>query len=168
MSTDRLALTLGTVAFAAVFYLLMLKGWRGRQQRQAELPAPPVALGRAPVLVGSVPGFFVGTVTDRSWLDRVAVHDLCVRAKADLWLATDGVHLERDGLDELFFPYAAVLSAQPGDRLAGKVMGRDGLLILTWRLGGQTLHSAFRATDHSAHARLALAITQQLPVEADR
>lgn len=168
MSSDRLALTLGTVAFAVVFYLLMLKGWRGRQQRQALYPALPVAAGGAALLVGAVPGFFIGTVTEASWLDRVAVHDLCVRAKARLFLAADGVHLERDGLDELFFPYTAVLSAQPGDRLAGKVMGRDGLLILTWRLGGHTLHSAFRADDHSAHARLALAITPLLPVEADQ
>ena len=168
MSTDRLALTLGTVAFAGVFYLLMLKGWRGRQKRQVQYPALPVATGSALVLVGAVPGLFVGTVTDQSWLDRVAVHDLCVRAKARLFLADDGVHLERDGLVELFFPYTAVLSAQPGDRLAGKMMGKDGLLILTWRLGEHTLHSAFRADDHSAHARLALAITPLLPVEADR
>ena len=43
---DRVLLTVGTLLFAATFYALMLKGWRSRQHRQGDLPAPPVATRR--------------------------------------------------------------------------------------------------------------------------
>jgi hypothetical protein len=169
MSPERLALTLGTLAFAGVVYALMLKGWRGRQRRQADLPAPPAAPApRGRVVVGAVPGLFVGTVVAGDWLDRVAVHRLSDRATCELVVTADGVHLDRDDLPELFLPLDAVEEVAVGDRLAGKVMGAGGLLLLTWRLGDRLLTSAFRATDHAQHQRLADAVHALLPVRTDR
>lgn len=163
--TGRLLLTLGTLLFAAVVHLLMWRGWRGRQRRQGDLPPPPAApADRGRVLVGGVPGLFVGTTTEHSWLDRVAVHSLSDRAVGWLLLTDRGIVVEREGLDDLYLPWDAVQGAAPGDALAGKVMGRDGLLVITWRLGAHTLQSGFRADDHSAHPRLADAIASRLPV----
>lgn len=163
--SGRLLLTLVTVAFAAIVYLLMLRGWRSRQRRQGDLPPPPAApADRGTVLVGGVPGLFVGTTTDAHWLDRVAVHSLSDRAVGWLLLTAAGVVIEREGLADLFLPWDAVLAAAPGDALAGKVMGRDGLLLVTWRLGARTLVSGFRAEDHAEHRRLADAISGRLPV----
>ena len=157
---------LGAAAICGV-YLLMLRGWRRRQRRQSFLPAPATPVGAAQVVVGAVPGLFVGTTFAGRWLDRVAVHGLCDRSLAELSLRTDGVHLDREGAGELFLPYADIDDAAPGDALAGKVMGRGGLLLLTWRLGGTLLTSAFRADDHAQHTRLAAAIRAHLatPVE---
>jgi hypothetical protein len=142
----------------------MLKGWRSRQRRQGDLPPPPQPPERvAPVLVGAVPGLFVGTVFSGDWLDRVAVHSLSDRSAGFLAVAEDGVHVDREGLPELYLPWGVLHDAETGDKLAGKVMGRDGLLLLTWQLGNRLLTSAFRADDHSAHARLAGAVRAHLP-----
>ncbi len=160
----RVLLTLGTVVFALAVYALMLKGWRGRQRRQSDLPAPPAAPDdRGQVLVGATPGLYVGTTSESDWLDRVAVHRLSDRATGRLTVTSAGVAIERDGLPELWLPYEAVLAAEPGDALAGKIVGRDGMLLLTWRLGPRTLLTGFRATDHSAHRHLADAISAALP-----
>jgi hypothetical protein len=158
-----LLVVLGLLGLVGV-YLLMLRGWRNRQRQQAFLPAPPVSSGDTTTLVGAVPGLFVGTTFAGRWLDRVAAHGLSDRAAAELRLATDGVHVDRESAAELFVPFDAVTSAEPGDALAGKVMGAGGLLLLTWRLGDNVVTSGFRATDHSQHARLADLINAHRPV----
>ena len=163
----RALYTLLTLAAVGLLYLLMLKGWRSRQRRQGDLPPPPVASAAAEPLLPAIPGLFIGTTSAADWLDRIAVHDLAHRAAGWLVVATDGVHVEREGLPELFLPYDAVEQAATGDALAGKVVGKDGMLLLDWRLGGRLLTSGFRADDHAEHLRLADAITARIkPVEA--
>ncbi len=165
MSSDRVWLTLATAGFALGVYALMLKGWRSRQRRQGDLPAPaaaPAPLGD--VLVGATPGLFVGTVFAGDWLDRVAVHRLSDRAAGWLTVHADGVLIDRDGAGDLWLPWSDLLDAEPGDALAGKVVGREGMLVLTWRLGARDLQSGFRADDHSAHRRLSDVVRAHLPV----
>ena len=165
MTTDRALLTLATLLIAAGVYLLMLKGWRSRQRRQGDLPPPPgPPADPGDVVVGAVPGLFVGTTTEDDWLDRIAVHGLSHRAAGWLTVRSTGVVVEREGLPDLHLPYDVLLDAGTTDALAGKVVGRDGLLVLTWRLGARTLRTGFRADDHSAHRRLADAVRACLPV----
>ena len=160
----RALLVLGGLLALVGAYLLMLRGWRSRQRRQAFLPAPPVPSGAGTTVVGAVPGLFVGTTFAGRWLDRVAVHGLSDRSLAELTVATDGVHVDREGASPVFVPFEAVERAEPGDALAGKVMGPGGLLLLTWRLGDSTVTSGFRATDHGEHARLADLINARRPL----
>lgn len=167
MSAGRVLLTVGTLLLVVLLYALMAKGWRGRKRRQGDLPPPPPApelVGQ--VLVGAVPGLFVGTTFSDDWLDRVAVHDLAHRAGGWLQITSDGVLIEREGLSELYLPFASLDGAELGDALAGKVIGRDGLLLLHWRLGGRLLTSGFRADDHARHGQLAEVVRAQLPARA--
>ena len=167
MSAERVLLTLATLAFAAGIALLMLRGWRSRQRRQADLPAPPaVPADPGPVVVGAVPGLFVGTTSEGDWLDRIAVHGLSDRSAGWLSVHEGGVLVEREGRDDLYLPYPVVLDVGLGDALAGKVVGRDGIMLITWQLGPRRLVSGFRADDHATHPRLAAAVRAQLPVEA--
>jgi hypothetical protein len=162
--SQRLELVLALAVVLAGLYLLMLKGWRSRQRRQGFLPAPPAPpADPAQLVVGAVPGVFVGTTFAGRWLDRVAVHGLSNRSNAWLSIATDGVHIEREGEPEVYLPFDAIDDAASGDALAGKVIGPGGLLILTWRLGDSVLTSAFRADDHGQHTRLADAVRAHLP-----
>ena len=168
MTSDRALLTLATVAFLVGVSLLMLKGWKGRQRRQSDLPPPP----RPPavpgdVVVGATPGLFVGTTFADDWLDRVAVHGLAHRASGWVTVTTDGVRFDREGEPELYLPFSAVDRAEVGDALAGKVIGKGGMLLVDWRLGARVLTSGFRADDHREHRRLAAAITASLPVRED-
>lgn len=166
--SDRVLLTTGMLLAVALLGLLMLKGWRSRQRRQGEVPAPPEPpFEQGEPLLPAVPGLFVGTTFAGDWLDRVAVHDLGHRAAGWLVVATDGVHVEREGLPDLYLPYAQLDSAGLGDALAGKVVGRDGLLLLNWRLGDRAVTSGFRADDHDEHRRLVDAITSRLDPTED-
>ena len=149
---DRLALTLGTLAFCVVGYLLMVRGWRARQRRQLDVPAPPVSDGTARV-TDSVPGLYVGTTSAGDWLDRIAVHQLSDRATGELCLADDGVHVLRDGLPEVFVPWADLTGVSIEQSLAGKIVS-TGMLVLTWRLGAHEVATAFRADDPTAHTRV--------------
>lgn len=163
MIGDRFALTAGTLLLVGLLYLLMLRGWRSRQRRQGDLPAPPTPPAvRGEALGPAVSGLFVGTTFADDWLDRVAVHDLAHRAAGWLVLTTDGVHVEREGLEDLFLPYDVITGASTGDALAGKVVGKQGLLLVEWRLGSRLLTSAFRADDHARHLPLAEAVTARI------
>lgn len=169
MSSDRLLLSLATLAFLFGVTLLMLWGWRGRQRRQSDLPAPPRPPARAgEVVVGQTPGLFVGTTFADDWLDRVAVHRLAHRASGWVNVSDDGVRFDREGEPELYLPFDDVVGAEVGDALAGKVIGKGGMLLVDWRLGDRLLTSGFRADDHSEHGRLADAIRAHLPVREQR
>lgn len=163
---DRVWLVVLTLAFAGVCYALMLKGWRGRQRRQGDLPPPPTAPEQPwDVVVGAVPGLFIGTTSEGDWLDRIAVHSLADRSAGWLSVIASGVVVEREGLPDLYLPFDALVDAALGDALAGKVVGKGGLLLLTWRLGARTLQSGFRADDHAQHRRLADAVRAHLPAD---
>ena len=165
--SDRVLLTGGMLLAVVLLGLLMGKGWRGRQRRQRDLPAPPVPpVNAGEPLLPATKGLFVGTTFAGDWLDRVAVHDLGHRAAGWLVVATDGVHVEREGLPDLYLPYAVLEGATLGDALAGKIIGKDGMLLLHWRLGERLLTSGFRADDHDAHQLLADAISTHLPAQA--
>jgi hypothetical protein len=164
---ERVLLTAGVLLAVVLLWLLMLKGWRGRLRRQADLPPPPSPPQvRGDVVVPATPGLFVGTTFADDWLDRVAVHDLAHRAAGWIRLDTAGVTVEREGLADLFLPYADLERASVGDALAGKVIGPEGMVLLDWRLGGRLLTSGFRADDHGAHRRLVDAVNAQLPVRS--
>jgi hypothetical protein len=168
MSLDRLLLTLATVAFFGGVMLLMLRGWRSRQRRQADVPPPPPpSVDAGEPLVAAVTGLFVGTTFADDWLDRVAVHGLAHRANATLGILTAGVRIDRDGAAALWLPWDVVTRAEVGDALAGKVMGKGGMLLLDWRLGDRLLTSGFRADDHRQHVRLAEAIDREIRAQED-
>jgi hypothetical protein len=166
MTADRVVLTLATIAFGVGVSLLMLRGWRSRSRRQADLPPPyPPPAVSGEVVLPARPGLFVGTTFADHWLDRVVVHQLSHRAPGWVDVRTDGVRFERDGAADLFLPFDRVRAAAPGDALAGKVVGKGGLLLVDWELGGRLLTTGFRADDAAEHRRLAAAISAHLPAE---
>lgn len=168
MSYDRVLLTLATVAFLLGVSLLMLRGWRSRERRQSDLPPPPPPPDQpGDVLVGATPGLFVGTTFADDWLDRVAAHGLAHRASGWCSVSTDGVRFDREGQPQLYLPFDAIRGAEVGDALAGKVIGKSGMVLVDWQLGGRTLTSGFRADDHEQHRRLAAAVTAELAVRED-
>jgi hypothetical protein len=160
---DRLLLTLGTLAFAGIVYALMLRGWRSRQRRQADLPAPATVATGA-VLVGPVAGLYVGTTGAEHWLDRIAVHRLADRATGAVTVTDGGLLVVRDDLPDLFVPRADLRAVSVETSLAGKIIS-TGLLVVTWRLGTRDLATGFRAEDPAAHAVLRDTLQTLLPLE---
>ena len=159
---DRIWLTLVTLAVAVGGALLMLRGWRARQRRQADVAVPPTSTGDAAVVVDWAPGLFVGTTRADDWLDRIAVHQLSDRATGEIALLSDGLHVLRDDLPELFIPLEALRGITVEQSLAGKVVS-SGMLVIAWQLGDLAVCSAFRTDDPTAQRRLVDAVAPLVP-----
>ena len=160
---DRLLLTLGTLAFAGIVYALMLKGWRSRQARQVDLPEPAIE-ATGTVVLGPIPGLYVGTTGAEHWLDRIAVHQLADRANGSVTITDEGLQVLRDDLPPLFVPARDLRAVSVETSLAGKIIS-TGLLVVTWRLGPRDLATGFRAEDPADHARLRESLQTLIPLE---
>lgn len=148
----RLLLTVLVILFFAVCAAAMWWGWRNRQRRQSYLPAPPQPPAeRGEPLLPPARGVYVSTTTADNWQDRIAVHGLGFRSDATLWLYADGLLVERTGADPLWIPVGALINARIGRAMAGKVMGIEGLLVVTWQLGGYRLDTGFRGDDKDTY-----------------
>ncbi|CCW12107.1 integral membrane protein [Rhodococcus aetherivorans] len=151
---DRVLLTLGFVALWVVLALLMWKGWRGRGRRQADavgaLPPVPAELGEQ--LVAPSTGLYVGSTLAPSWQDRIAVGDLGHRAAGELSRYRAGVLLERDGASPIWIPQDSIRAIRTERGLAGKVMTKDGVLVIRWQLpSGTEIDTGFRGDDKTIY-----------------
>lgn len=142
----RIILVLVVVAVIALVLLAMRRGWRRRASRQADIPAPavPSATGTDTGAAG-FPGVYVGTTTHGDWLDRVVVHDLGVRSRMLAEVGPQGVAIWREGARDLLIPAASVRGAGLARGIAGKAYERDGVLVITWDLGGRLMDTGLRA-----------------------
>lgn len=151
---DRVLLTLGFLAAWVVLVLLMWKGWRGRVRRQQDvigaLPAVPPELGER--VVEPATGLYVGSTIAPSWQDRVAVGDLGHRANAELSRYRTGALLERDGASPIWIPQDSIRAIRTERGLAGKVMSKDGVLVIRWQLpSGTEIDTGFRSDDKTVY-----------------
>jgi hypothetical protein len=157
----RVVLTLAIVAFFLLCVLAMWWGYRNRARRQdavlPEFPQPPQELGKD--LLDPATGVYISTTTAKSWQDRVAIGDVGFRAAATLRLTGDGVLFDREGADRVWIPAGSVVSARTDRAIAGKVMSRDGLLVVRWRLGEHELDTGFRGDDKDVYADWVEALT---------
>ena len=151
---DRTLLTLGLIIVILLSAWGLSVGWRHRAQRQsdvAELPVAPVDLGDE--LYEPLSGLYVSTTVAGAWQDRIVARTLGRRAAATLHLSPLGVLIDRVGETEIFIPTADLVGVTAGPGIAGKVMGMpDGVLIITWNLGGKPLDSGLRLDDLEAQA----------------
>jgi len=151
---DRVWLTLGFVALWVVLVLLMWKGWRGRARRQqdviGELPAVPAEPGER--ILEPTTGLYVGSTIAPSWQDRIAVGDLGYRASAELSRYRSGILLERTGASPIWIPQESIRAIRTERGLAGKVMTKDGVLVIRWQLpSGTEIDTGFRGDDKSVY-----------------
>lgn len=152
----RLALVAAVFAIIALVLWAMRRGWRSRQQRQADIP-PPVALDDAPVPIEQgfgVPGLYVGTSMAGDWLNRVAVYGLGVRSRAEIYATMQGVAIVRDGAPSFFIPRADIVGVRVDRGVAGTVRAKDSVIVVTWRLGPVDVDTGFRADEGAGHRTL--------------
>ncbi|MEV0946583.1 transporter [Rhodococcus sp. NPDC049939] len=154
MTVERFLWVLGLAVFWALAIYLMYIGWRGRARRQTdlvgELPVLPAHLGEQ--LQAPSTGLYVGSTLAPSWQDRVAVGDLGFRATGEISRYAAGILLERDGASVIWIPQAAIRAIRTERGLAGKVMSKDGLLVIRWELpSGTEIDTGFRADDKSVY-----------------
>ena len=162
---DRTLLTVLLIAIVLLAAWGLLVGWRHRARRQSDLPAlPAVPADPGADLVEPLTGLYVSTTNAGSWQDRVVAHGLGRRATATVHLSTTGVLIDRVGEDAIFIPIADLEAVGTAPGIAGKVMAMpDGILVLTWDLGGHKLDSGLRADDLEAQADWIARAEQLIP-----
>ncbi|MFF0813897.1 transporter [Rhodococcus sp. NPDC003318] len=152
--SDRVLLTVGFAVFWVVMVALMYWGWKGRAKRQqdrvGQLPEVPADLGAEVIAPSS--GLYVGSTLAPSWQDRIAVGDLGYRATCDLSRHEKGILLERDGASAIWIPNESIRAIRTERGLAGKVMSKDGVLVIRWELPtGTEIDTGFRGDDKSVY-----------------
>ncbi|QHT55813.1 hypothetical protein GXP71_06790 [Cellulomonas sp. H30R-01] len=125
----------GCVALALLALWGMRSGWVARRRRTEEvvpsLPAEPADLGET--RFGPVEALYVSSTRAGDWLDRVVAHDLGVRSPAVVAVHDAGVRITRTGAADVFVPADTLRAAGTAPGIAGKVVGGDGLVVLTWQ-----------------------------------
>ncbi|MBY4226484.1 transporter [Rhodococcus fascians] len=147
---DRVLIVIGFILFWALMIALIFWGWRGRQKRQegriGEIPAVPDDLGANRIQPAT--GLYVGSTIAPSWQDRIAVGDIGHRATGELSRHEKGILLDRDGESPIWIPNESIRAIRTERGLAGKVMTKDGLLVIRWELPtGTEIDTGFRADD---------------------
>ncbi|OUM45240.1 Uncharacterised protein [Arthrobacter agilis] len=170
---EYLGWVLMTVAIVLVIVALMALGWRNRLRRQSDVPPPPDVPADAGRVLYEADGQYVATTTAGDWLDRIAVHGLGLRGNAVASVHPDGVLFTRTGARAVFVPREQLLSVQLAAGMTGKFVEKEGLVVVTWRLGtdpsGQErrVDTGFR-TRHAAHkAQLVAAIAALIPADPE-
>ncbi|GAC68797.1 PH-like domain-containing protein [Gordonia soli] len=133
---------------------LVLRGWRNRGRRQADIVGqlPEVPADPGPALRGPDTGLYVGSTFAPSWQDRVAVGDIGDRASAALSAHTGGLLITRKGASSIWIPRGSITAVRTERGLAGKVMSADGVLAIRWRLpNGTEIDSGLRADDKTVY-----------------
>jgi hypothetical protein len=142
------------LALVPLAWWRMLKGWQARGALDADLPVPAEPAPEAEDVEG-VEGVYVSTVHAGRPLERVVAHGLGTRSTVVVTVDAEGVSLHRGAARSVRIPRADLLGASRQRGQAGKVVaGKEGLVVITWRLGGTELDTAVRCRHRGDAGRL--------------
>ena len=133
-----------TLPLIALVLVLIGLGWRNRLRRQSDVEQLPAVPEELSLPLAAADGQYVATTTAGDWLDRIAVRGLRIRTNAELTVHPEGVLFERSGAGPLFIPANRLTGVRQDSGMAGKFVEKDGLLVVTWTLGGRELDTGFR------------------------
>lgn len=157
---DRLPIALGILVVLAVIFALLIRGWRARQGRQADLgepDSPPADFGTAEFTDDLL---YVASTRANAPLDRITIAGLGFRARAVITTAPSGIVLDLAGRGPVFIPRAAVRGVGRATWTIDRVVDTDGLIFVRWVLGTTEIDSYLRSTDPD---RLVTALTALAP-----
>jgi hypothetical protein len=146
---QRIVWTVVTLAAMGGIYLLMWRGWKKRQVRQADvpdLPAVPEHVRASAAGSGAEDGVdcvYVSTTSAGDWLDRIAVHQLGNRSRADVRVGAAGIWIGREdfGAADIFIPAESVREVRLTSGMAGKYRHDAAIVVVTWEHGDRMLDS---------------------------
>lgn len=141
------------VAVAVVLLAAGVWAWRRRGRRDAGYAAPVAELPADARVFGTYPGLYVATTRSGEPLERLAVRGLAFRAKADIAVTDAGVVLDLAGQPRMLIAASRILDAGQATVAIDRVVERDGLTRLTWRIDDDTVVDSYlRPQEASAKA----------------
>jgi hypothetical protein len=122
------------VVLGIALLLLVLVGRRRLASRnRTDVPTPPqVPADLGAVRLEPLDATYVSSTLAGDWLARIGAHTLGDRARARVSVHDAGVLIERDGTTPVFAPTDALHGIGLAPGMAGKYVGADGLVVLTW------------------------------------
>ena len=154
---ERTWLTLLMIAIIGLSFLGMRKGWQNRGKRELP-PIETSAPSQLTELSPNVEARFAGTTISGKWLDRVTNYGLGTPRGVKLQIFTEGIYIS--DLDQFNFWICAdrILKIATKRGIAGDVVEKDGMLIITWNHGDLTLDTGVRVSRHSDHELIVNAV----------
>jgi hypothetical protein len=147
---DKLLDALVVVVLVGLAFTGMWFGWRARRRRQADVPAlatPPASLGEVRRREDL---FYVATTRADAPLDRIAVHGLGFRARAQLTVADAGLRLDIAGERPVFIAAADLVGAGRATWAIDRAVSNSGLVFFRFRLGDADVDAYVRPEDPAA------------------
>jgi hypothetical protein len=164
---DRLLLTLAIVVFFALCVWGMRRGWLRKARSQSVLvpPFPEVPDNPGEPVLPETTGLYVSTTVAGEWQNRIVTRGAGLRSAATLRLYPTGIEVDRVGAPGFWIPAGSLRAVRRDNHIAGKVLGVEGLLIVTWMAGETLLDTGFRGDDIDVYPQWIEAVTALIPSE---
>jgi hypothetical protein len=162
---DRLLLTLAIIAFFALCIWGMRRGWRRKARSQSVLvpPFPEVPESPGEPVLPETTGLYVSTTTAGNWQDRIVTRGAGLRSNVTIRFYHGGIEIDRIGAPGFWIPVEALAGVRRASQIAGKVMGMDNLLVITWTAGETLLDTGIRGDDIDVYPQWINAIEAAVP-----
>ncbi len=157
----RVALVILMLLAIGLSYLAMYRGWRARVASQSSM-AEPQARSAEPTLAGPWSGTYLGATREGSWLDRVDVHSLGARSRASLRLTAHAVDIEREAEPSFSIPFRDLVAVRADKGIAGRAYEDGGIVVVSFRLGADTIDIGLRFPETAAHLAVLTALSQEV------
>lgn len=145
-------------ALFGLWVLYAVTSWRTKRRDQEEyLPKPKTFLTSKE----SIPAYYVATVFEAQPQKRVLAHGLTYRGLAEISISSAGIGISRVGEEGFQIPADDVVSIGVAGAALDKAVERDGITLISWRLGDQVLQTQLRFQAQK-HRRTALSSLNEL------
>ncbi|MDT0118105.1 hypothetical protein Q9R20_14050 [Microbacterium sp. PRF11] len=151
MTREGALLVIAGVALLALVALAW--AWMRRTRRDARYSAPVGELPEGAVDTATFSGLYVATTRHDEPLERLAIKGLGFRSRVDVTVTTAGVALDLPGQPRIALTRDRLVDAGQATVAIDRVVERDGLTRVTWRIDDGTLVDTYlRPQDASAKA----------------
>ena len=155
---EKLIPTLICVAVVVLCFFGIWHGWKSRLKRQStmfgslkDVPERYDGLEAEAAFEGE----YVSTTMFGDELNRVGFDQLGFKTKSTLLIYSDGIIFTRNGAKDLWIPAKKLAVITTGRGMIGKVVERDGLIVIGWTLDGHRVQTGFR-TRYADQKKIAL------------
>jgi hypothetical protein len=155
------------IGVAVLLLAVLVYAWWRRSRRDAGLSAP---FGDAPAdaeELAHFAGFYVATTVHDDPLERLAIKGLGFRSRAEAVVTDRGVALALAGGPRLFLAADRLASVAQSTVAIDRVVERDGLLRLDWRIDDTTVVDTYLRLQDASAKEAADAIRPLISASAD-
>lgn len=154
---QRTLLTLLVIGVIALAFFAMRKGWQNKSKRKVDQISTAIPNG-AVAISTSVDARFAGSTTSGNWLDRITDQNLGTPRGISLQVFQEGLFMTDLGDFNLWISIESIKKIKTGQGIAGDVVEKNGMLLITWQLGDLAIDTGVRVNRHLDHELIVSAV----------